>query len=324
MRRLVAAVTVALVAALTLGCVRELLQLDGQPAATSRPKVIDITFKGSDVTPNGDRHRRQGRDSRSSSTSTADKPGEIHVHSSPTSRSSSTRPARAPSRSSRSRRRARVTVESHTLDKVLVHPRRTVTPLLIGGLLPQHGLGGAQDLPISRELAIPAPRSRSRSRSSSSRWPGAPPGTTQPPAAGRLPPGCRRSSTRSGGAALLRLVGLLALAYLVVVAVLGKDLLINPIFGIFYVWIWVGMCRSPRCSSAGSGGRSARSALINAGIARRLGRRPGRGRCSPTPSGSACGRPRSVCTRSSGWSWSTPTTSTSSPVRLWLRRLPRA
>jgi hypothetical protein len=40
---------------------------------------------------------------------------------------------------------------------------------------------------------------------------------------------------------LLRLVGLLALIYLVVVAVFGKDLLINPIFGIFYVWIWVGV-----------------------------------------------------------------------------------
>jgi hypothetical protein len=36
-------------------------------------------------------------------------------------------------------------------------------------------------------------------------------------------------------------VGLLGLIYLVLVAVRGKDLLINPIFGIFYVWIWVGM-----------------------------------------------------------------------------------
>jgi len=40
---------------------------------------------------------------------------------------------------------------------------------------------------------------------------------------------------------LLHLIGLLALVYLVVVAVFGKDLLTNPIFGIFYVWIWVGM-----------------------------------------------------------------------------------
>ena len=58
---------------------------------------------------------------------------------------------------------------------------------------------------------------------------------------------------------LLRLVGLLALVYLVVLAVFGKDLLINPIFGIFYVWIWVGDGGRLGCSSAGSGGRSARS-----------------------------------------------------------------
>ncbi|HEY2877199.1 MAG TPA: hypothetical protein VGJ24_01380, partial [Nocardioides sp.] len=29
-----------------------------------------------------------------------------------------------------------------------------MTPLLVVGLLPEHGLGGAQDLPISRGLAI--------------------------------------------------------------------------------------------------------------------------------------------------------------------------
>jgi hypothetical protein len=108
-------------------------------------------------------------------------------------------------------------------------------------LLPQHGLGGAQDLPISRELAIL--------------------GAAAAVAisfvvlvlAWRRP---RYDAATSGRPApvwlvvfvdsvwwrgLLRLVGLLALIYLVVVAVFGKDLLINPIFGIFYVWIWVGV-----------------------------------------------------------------------------------
>jgi hypothetical protein len=37
------------------------------------------------------------------------------------------------------------------------------------------------------------------------------------------------------------MVGLISLVYLVLVALAGKDLLTNPIFGIFYVWIWVGM-----------------------------------------------------------------------------------
>jgi hypothetical protein len=116
-----------------------------------------------------------------------------------------------------------------------------VTALIVPALLPQHGLGGAQDLPISRELAIlgaaaavavsfvvlalawRTPRYDNRT-------------------SGRPAPEWLASivdSLRWRG--LLRLVGLVALSYLVVVAVLGKDLLINPIFGIFYVWIWVGM-----------------------------------------------------------------------------------
>ena len=45
----------------------------------------------------------------------------------------------------------------------------------------------------------------------------------------RLADSCCGSSAWSG------------LCYLVLIAVRGKDLLINPIFGIFYVWIWVGM-----------------------------------------------------------------------------------
>jgi hypothetical protein len=116
-----------------------------------------------------------------------------------------------------------------------------VTPLLIGGLLPEHGLGGAHDLPISRELAIL----------------GAAAAVTVSfvvlALAWRTPRYYAATSGRPAPAwlssfvdsvwwrGLLRLVGLLALVYLIVIAVAGQDLLINPIFGIFYVWIWVGM-----------------------------------------------------------------------------------
>jgi hypothetical protein len=112
---------------------------------------------------------------------------------------------------------------------------------MIGGALPEHGLGGAQDLPISRGLTIT--------------------GAAVAVAisfvvlalAWRTPRYDARTSGRPAPAwlcalvdsvwwrGLLRLVGLAALGYLVVVAVFGEDLLINPLFGIFYVWIWVGI-----------------------------------------------------------------------------------
>jgi hypothetical protein len=117
MRRLVAAVPLALVGALALGGCGSSSSSSG--AGSNEPtKVIDITFDGSNVTPNGtDIDVKVGQ--RIEFDVTADKPGEIHVHSSPEEqefeydKGSSTlqvKPIPAPSQ---------VTVESHTLDKVL-------------------------------------------------------------------------------------------------------------------------------------------------------------------------------------------------------------
>jgi hypothetical protein len=108
-------------------------------------------------------------------------------------------------------------------------------------LVPEHGLGGAQDLPISRELAVLGAAAavavsfvvlalawrRPRYDAATS---------------GRLAPPWLASFVDSvWWRGFLRLVGMAGLVYLVVVAAFGKDLLINPIFGIFYVWIWVGV-----------------------------------------------------------------------------------
>jgi hypothetical protein len=112
---------------------------------------------------------------------------------------------------------------------------------VIALLLPAHGLGGAQDLPISRELAIFGAAAAVAVSFVvlvlAWRTPRYDAATSGRPA----PAWLARIVDSTLYRALLRLVGLLGLIYLVLVAVRGKDLLINPIFGIFYVWIWVGM-----------------------------------------------------------------------------------
>jgi hypothetical protein len=108
-------------------------------------------------------------------------------------------------------------------------------------LLPAHGLGGAQDLPISRELAILGAAAAVAVSfvvlALAWRTPRYDAATSGRPA----PAWLARSVDSSALHVALRLLGVLALLYLVLVALRGKDLLINPIFGIFYVWIWVGL-----------------------------------------------------------------------------------
>jgi hypothetical protein len=117
MRRLVAAIAVVLLSALTLSACGG--NSSSAPDASQLPtKRIDITFNGDDVTPNGQRYD-VAVGQRIQFDVTADKPGEIHVHSSPEQefeydKGSSTiavKPIQAP---------GIITVESHTLDKVIL------------------------------------------------------------------------------------------------------------------------------------------------------------------------------------------------------------
>jgi hypothetical protein len=115
MRRPVAALALVLVSALGLTACGG---TSSSGASDLPTKVIDITFNGSNVTPNGtDIDVSVGQ--KIEFDVTADKPGEIHVHSSPKEQEfeydqgSSTfqvDPIQAP---------GRVTVESHTLNKTL-------------------------------------------------------------------------------------------------------------------------------------------------------------------------------------------------------------
>jgi len=116
MRRVLSAVAVVLLGVLTLtACGGGSSSSNG---ADLPVKKIAITFSGDDVTPNGtDIDIKVGQPLEFDVT--ADKPGEIHVHSSPqqefeykagSNQVISVDPIQAP---------GRVTVESHTLEKTL-------------------------------------------------------------------------------------------------------------------------------------------------------------------------------------------------------------
>ncbi|HET8663768.1 MAG TPA: hypothetical protein VFM08_05575 [Nocardioides sp.] len=116
MRRLVAAVAVALVSALTLTACGSDDSSSGDGAGLPVKKIA-ITFQGEDTTPNGsDIDVKVGQPIELDVT--ADQPGEIHVHSTPEQEfeydagdtTLQMKPIEAP---------GRVTVESHTFDKTL-------------------------------------------------------------------------------------------------------------------------------------------------------------------------------------------------------------
>ena len=103
-----------------------------------------------------------------------------------------------------------------------------------------HGIGGAKDLPISPELAIAGAVAALTISFTvlalawrTPRFDAATSGRPAPRMQGLV------DSRWFGPAA--RGLGMLLLAYTLLVAVGGKDLLINPFFGMFYVLLWVGL-----------------------------------------------------------------------------------
>ena len=106
-------------------------------------------------------------------------------------------------------------------------------------MISAHGIGGPKDLPISLPLAIGGAGAAVAISFvvlifawRSPRYDGARSGRPVP----------AMSFVDSAWWALLwRVVGFVLFLYTAMVGVFGKDLLVNPIFGIFYVWIWVGV-----------------------------------------------------------------------------------
>ena len=104
-----------------------------------------------------------------------------------------------------------------------------------------HGIGGAKDLPVSPELAIAGAVAALVVSFTvlavawrNPRYDEATSGRPAPAVLARL-------VDSTGFRVALRVVGLVVFAYGAVAAVLGKDLLTNPVFGMFYVWWWVGL-----------------------------------------------------------------------------------
>jgi hypothetical protein len=104
-----------------------------------------------------------------------------------------------------------------------------------------HGIGGQKDLPISLDLAVAGAVAALVVSFTvlavawrEPRYDAATSGRDAPPWLQRLV----ASRWFTGG---LRAFGMVVFLYAAAAAVFGRDSLINPFFGIFYVWLWVGI-----------------------------------------------------------------------------------
>lgn len=104
-----------------------------------------------------------------------------------------------------------------------------------------HGIGGAKDLPISPELAIAGATAALvvsfTVLAVAWRTPRYDAATSGRPA----PPWLTRIVDATWWRVLWRTVGFALFLYVGAAAIFGKDLVINPVFGVFYVWWWVGL-----------------------------------------------------------------------------------
>ena len=117
---------------------------------------------------------------------------------------------------------------------------------MVDGTTLAHGVGGQKDLPISLSLAISGAVAALVASFTilavAWRRPRYAAGTDEDSVGGRAVPAFVSAAVASVPfRLLLRGFGLLLFAYLAVVAVFGQNLLTNPLFGIFYVWLWVGL-----------------------------------------------------------------------------------
>lgn len=142
-----------------------------------------------------------------------------------------------------------------------------------------HGIGGAKDLPISPSLAIAGAMAALVLSFVvlALAWRTPRYAATQAAAGGRrVPRPLARVVDSVAFLVVARVVGFAFFAYTAMVAVFGDDLLTNPVFGIFYVWWWVGLI--PAALLLGPVWRTVSPVrTINAGFARISGGDPDEG-----------------------------------------------
>ncbi len=117
----------------------------------------------------------------------------------------------------------------------------SVGRLDVGGSISAHGLGGAKDLPIPAELAIAGAVAALvisfTVLAVAWREPRYDPATSGRPA----PAWLDRFASSRALAVTARVLGMAFFLYVAAAAVFGKDSLINPFLGTFYVLLWVGL-----------------------------------------------------------------------------------
>ena len=119
-----------------------------------------------------------------------------------------------------------------------------MSPLLTGpaGDLSAHGLGGQQDLPISLGLAVAGAVAALVVSFTvlALAW-RTPRHDPDHPRERPAPAWLQHVVTHRAFAVGLRVFGMAVFLYTVFVAIFGVDKVINPIFGIVFVWLWVGI-----------------------------------------------------------------------------------
>ncbi|MEO6512281.1 MAG: hypothetical protein ABIO16_14885 [Nocardioides sp.] len=117
--------------------------------------------------------------------------------------------------------------------------------MIVPGGFADHGIGGAKDLPLPPELAIVGAVAALAVSFAVLALAWREPrydGRRDGPVRGRPAPAWLSSLTGSPGwHVAMRAIGLLFFGFGAFAAVFGQDLLTNPIFGMFYVWWWVGL-----------------------------------------------------------------------------------
>ncbi|WP_309646998.1 hypothetical protein [Nocardioides sp.] len=104
-----------------------------------------------------------------------------------------------------------------------------------------HGIGGSADLPISPSLAIAGAVAALVVSFTVLAVAWRTPRYDEAQGGRQAPPWLDSLVGSLGFRAGLRVFGFVIFVYAVVAAIFGEDLLTNPVFGIFYVWWWVGL-----------------------------------------------------------------------------------